>query len=155
MCTCTMCMHMHACTCTCGCVCGFLSPLWLTVYTSLYIQLLQYMYLYIYTASFSFAVPFLCSYAGVHITLLSTFSLQGRWNNAYGHKSSTLRWQHFRLHKPSLRMQKQQQGIPISLEMGSMESYPLHPSESVDFFSDPLALDSDRECTSLPGQLPL
>ena len=45
-------------------------------------------------------------------------------------------------------MTKQQQGIPISLEMGSakdhFESYPLYPStEPVDFFSDPLSLDSD------------
>ena len=61
------------------------------------------------------------------------------------------------LHKPRLMMERQDQGIPISLEMGStefLEAYPLHPnSEPVDFFSDPMLLDSDRE--SLPGQPPL
>ena len=53
------------------------------------------------------------------------------------------------LHKPRLTVQKQHQGIPISLEMESgefFESYPLHPSSApIDFFSDPLLLDSDQE----------
>ena len=57
-------------------------------------------------------------------------------------------------------LQKQDQGIPISLEMGSneyFESYPLHPSsEPADFFSDPLLLEgSDGEDMNLPGQMPL
>ena len=63
-----------------------------------------------------------------------------------------------RLHKPQVSLAKQQQGIPISLEMASagdcFEAYPLYPSsEPVDFFSDPLLMDSDRESSS--GHLPL
>jgi hypothetical protein len=76
-----------------------------------------------------------------------------RWG---GYRGKNGRWRslgHVGLHKPRLTMQKQHQGIPISLEMESgefFESYPLHPSSGpVDFFSDPLLLDSDRE--SLPG----
>jgi len=51
--------------------------------------------------------------------------------------------QRLRLHRPTLSTQKQQQGIPISLEMGTLdyESYPLDPSGPVDFFSDPMLLD--------------
>lgn len=84
---------------------------------------------------------------------------QRRWD-AYGHKSTSSRWwalQRLRLHQPNMMMQKQQQGIAISLEMGSMEyleSYPLQSSEPLDFFSDPMSLESDREGTSLPGEIP-
>ena len=84
-----------------------------------------------------------------------SFSLfQRRWGGGYRGKNG--RWRslgHVGVHKPRLTMQKQHQGIPISLEMESgefFESYPLHPSSGpVDFFSDPLLLDSDRE--NLPG----
>lgn len=85
--------------------------------------------------------------------------IQRRWNG-YRHKSTNSRWRalgRLGLHKPRLMMQKQEQGIPISLEMGSteyLESYPLHPgSGQMDFFSDPMLLDSDRE--SLTGHMPM
>lgn len=87
---------------------------------------------------------------------------QWRWNG-YGNRGTKSRWRalsRLRLHKPRVMMQKQEQGIPISLEMGSteyFESYPLHPSSGpADFFSDPLLLDgSDGEGINLPGQMPL
>ena len=51
--------------------------------------------------------------------------------------------QRLRLHRPYLTTQKQQQGIPISLDMATLEyeSFPLDPSVPVDFFSDPMSLD--------------
>ena len=54
--------------------------------------------------------------------------------------------QRLKLHRPILKTQRQQ-GIPISLQMGTLEygSYPLDPFGSKDLFSDPLSLELDGE----------